>query len=248
MAKKKMSQQKALQLAQDNVLQIEAAYKFELESNPEYSLAVDPINKYNLPTITKEFVRHYIEYRNISTAAVICHIENDEALEIFSSFPVQQEIRRISKALYHRQFSKKMLTMDEICGYLSSLIDDSELPQADRLSTKNKLKVIELLIDLNKFKIGAMTDPSILMMKDITELVKNLSVGAIKSLINQCETSTNANEINKEIVKYTNAERIKNNEPTLSPEEAAYIESLSADEALMLLNEYHTNKGDNENE
>ena len=100
------AQERALQIAQDNVNQIELAYKQELETNPDFSLVVDPLNKYNLPVKSKEFVRHYIEHRNIATAAVFCHIENDEALEIFTSFPVQQEIRRISRALYHRQFSK----------------------------------------------------------------------------------------------------------------------------------------------
>lgn len=245
MGKKTSLQKRALQISQNNVLQIEAEYKHELDTNPEYSLIVDPTNKYALSTTTKEFVRYYIEYRNIGTAATFCNIENDEALEIFSSFAVQQEIRRISKALYHRQFSKKMLSMDEICGFLSSLIEDSEVPIADRLSNKDKLSVIRLLIEINKYKIEAMTDPSILMMKDITELVKDLSVGAIKSLINQNNSKDNENNINSEIIKYANSERIKKNEPTLLPEEAAYIESLSADEALKLLNEYYC---DDENE
>lgn len=229
-------QERALQIAQDNVNQIELAYKQELETNPEYSLVVDPLNKYNLPVTTKEFVRHYIEHRNIATAAVFCRIENDEALEIFTSFPVQQEIRRISRALYHRQFSKKMMSLNEIGGYLTSLIEDSEIPVADRLSTRDKLAVIRMLIELNQMKLASMGDPSVLMMRDVNILVKDLSVGAIKALLEQNKPSTPPN---RDIVTATNTMRIQNSEPVLTPEEAAYIESLPADEALALLNEQY---------
>lgn len=230
------AQERALQIAQDNVNQIELAYKQELETNPDFSLVVDPLNKYNLPVKTKEFVRHYIEHRNITTAAVFCHIENDEALEIFTSFPVQQEIRRISRALYHRQFSKKMMSLNEIGGYLTSLIEDSEIPAADRLSTRDKLAVIRMLIELNQMKLASMGDPSVLMMRDVNILVKDLSVGAIKALLEQSKPSTPPN---RDIVTATNTMRIQNSEPVLTPEEAAYIESLPADEALALLNEQY---------
>ena len=230
------AQERALQIAQDNVNQIELAYKQELETNPDFSLVVDPLNKYNLPVKTKEFVRHYIEHRNIATAAVFCHIESDEALEIFTSFPVQQEIRRISRALYHRQFSKKMMSLNEIGGYLTSLIEDSEIPAADRLSTRDKLAVIRMLIELNQMKLASMGDPSVLMMRDVNILVKDLSVGAIKALLEQSKPSTPPN---RDIVTATNTMRIQNSEPVLTPEEAAYIESLPADEALALLNEQY---------
>lgn len=228
------AQEHALQIAQDNVAQIEAAYKQQLENDPEFSLVVDPENKYNMSVTTKEFVRHYIEHRNIATAAVFCHIENDEALEIFTSFPVQQEIRRISRALYHRQFSKKMMSLNEIGGYLTSLIEDSEIPVADRLSTKDKLSVIRMLIELNQMKLASMGDPSVLMMRDVNILVKDLSIGAIKALLEQSKPSVPPN---RDLVTATNAKRIQNSEPVLTPEEAAYIESLPADEALALLNE-----------
>lgn len=242
--KSSQSQDKALQIAQQNVLQIEAEYKQELDTNPEYSLVVDPTNKYGMSSLTKEFIRYYVDYRNISTVANFCNIENDEALDILNSFPVQQEIRRITRALYHRQFSKKIMTMNEIGGFLSSLIEDSEIPIADRLSNKEKLGVVRLLIDINEIKIKAMTDPSVLMMKDISDLVKDLSVGAIKSLINQTNTTNNVNEVNRNIINIANDERIKKNEPVLSPEESAYIESLSVDEALALLNKQCISKGD----
>lgn len=229
-------QERALQIAQDNVNQMELAYKQELETNPDFSLVVDPLNKYNLPVTTKEFIRHYIEHRNIATAAVFCRIENDEALEIFTSFPVQQEIRRISRALYHRQFSKKMMSLNEIGGYLTSLIEDSEIPAADRLSTRDKLTVIRMLIELNQMKLASMGDPSVLMMRDVNILVKDLSIGAIKALLEQSKHSIPPN---RDIVTATNAMRIENAEPVLTPEEAAYIESLPADEALALLNEQY---------
>ena len=233
-------QERALQIAQDNVAEIEAAYKRELETNPEYSLVVDPENKYRLPVTTKEFIRHYIEHRNISTAAMFCRIDRDHALELFSSYPVQQEIRRISRALYHRQFSKKMMTLNEIGGYLTSLIEDSEIPSADRLSTKDKLSVIRMLIELNQMKLAAVSDPSVLMMRDVNILVKDLSVAAIKSLLNQ--SVQNKTPPNSDVVHEINNIRAANSEPVLTPEEAAYLESLSADEALELLNSQYINE------
>lgn len=231
-----VAQEKALQIAQENVEKIEYEYRQELETNPEFSLVVDPLNKYMLTPTVKEFVRYYIEHRNIGTAAVFCGLENDEALEIFRSFPVQQEIRRISRALYHRQFSKKMMSLNEIGGYLTSLIEDSEIPVADRLSTRDKLAVIRMLIELNQMKLASLGDPSMLMMRDVNTLVKDLSVGAIKALLEQ---STPKIPPNRDVVLATNTLRVENSEPTLTPEEAAYIESLPADEALKLLDEQY---------
>ncbi|MEG1541592.1 MAG: hypothetical protein RR372_06570, partial [Oscillospiraceae bacterium] len=92
-------QENALALAQQNVSLIESNYHAELETNPEYSLIVDPLNKYKLPITTKEFVRYYIEHRNINAAGMFCGIDSDHALELYRSYPVQQEVRRISKAL-----------------------------------------------------------------------------------------------------------------------------------------------------
>lgn len=231
-------QERALQIAQENVDLIEAEYKEMLDTDPQYSLVVDPSNKYNLPVTTKEFIRHYIEHRNISTAAMFCHIEPDQALELFTSYPVQQEVRRISRALYHRQFSKKMMNLTEIGGYLTSLIEDSEIPVADRLSTRDKLAVIRMLIELNQLKLASIGDPSVLMMRDVNSIIKDLSVGAIKSLLDQ-STSKKKTSPNHEIVTEFNANRSINQEPILTVEEAAYLESLPADEALALLNEQY---------
>lgn len=229
-------QERALQIAQENVMLIEQTYKHELETNPEYSLSVDPMNKYNMPIITKEFVRHYVEHRNISTAAMFTHLETDVALELYTSYPVQQEVRRISKALYHRQFSKKMMSLNEIGGYLSSLINDVDVPTADKLCTKDKLAVIRMLIDLNQLKLAAMGDPTMLMMQDVNTLVKDLSIGAIKSLLNQHVPDMSKPNV---IISDVNNNRALKGEPILTPEEAAYLESLSAEEALSLLNEQY---------
>lgn len=230
-------QERALQVAQENVEAIEASYKFELESKPEFSLVVDPENKYKMDILTKEFVRHYIEHRNISTAAMFCRIETDAAIELFTSYPVQQEVRRISRALYHRQFSKKMMSLNDIGGFLSSLIEDSELPEADKLSTKDKLAVVRLLIDLNQLKLTSMQDPSILMMRDVNVLVKDLSVGAIKSML----TQTDKDEETRQVINDANMHRQLTGEPMLTVEETAYLESLSAEEALELLNSQYIN-------
>lgn len=231
-----MRQEHALQIAQENVDAMMIAYKAQLDTSPEYSLVVDPENKYNFDVITKEFIRHYIETRNIATAATLCGIENDVALDLYRDYRVFAEVRRISKALYHRQFSKKMMSLSDIGGYLTSLIEDSEIPEADRLTTREKLGVVRMLIELNQMKLASLGDPSIVMMRDVGTMVKDLSVGAIKALLEQ---ATPKQPPNRDVVDDVNYARVKRGEPILAPEESAYLESLPASEALKLLDEQY---------
>lgn len=231
---KKQNIDSALKTLQTNSNELERAYQHDIATNPEYSLDVDPTNKYNLDEQTKIFIDSYIQLRSISSAATMAQIEKDAARELFLTYPVQQEIRRINKALYHRQFSKKMLDLDQLGGYLSSLIEDYDMPMADRLSSKDKLSVVRMLIDLNQLKIASMGNPSVLMTQDISSTLKNLSIGAIKSLLEQNEKTDN-----KEIILKENARRTQSGDPILTPEESAYLDSLSPDEAAYLLNEQY---------
>lgn len=207
---------------------LQKEYISDLDTNPKYSLEVDPENKYHMSEQQKEFIKHYVNFKSVATAAEICGIDMDIAKAYFVSFQSQAEIRRINLALYQRQFANKLLTLDEIGGYLTSLITDENVPLADQLKTIDKLKVISMLIDLNKTKIESLNNPTTIMAQDLDIEIKNLSIQTIQQLLK-------AEKKAKVIETGEFAE-------VLSPEENAYLSTLSTKELLNLIDE--TNKGD----
>ena len=207
---------------------LQKEYISDLDTNPKYSLEVDPENKYHMSEQQKEFIKHYVNFKSVATAAEICGIDMDIAKAYFVSFQSQAEIRRINLALYQRQFANKLLTLDEIGGYLTSLITDENVPLADQLKTIDKLKVISMLIDLNKTKIESLSNPTTIMAQDLDIEIKNLSIQTIQQLLK-------AEKKPKVIETGEFAE-------VLSPEENAYLSTLSTKELLSLIDE--TNKGD----
>lgn len=239
MAKKKKKQpvlppmNKEQQEAQN---ELQAAYMSELELNPKYSLDVDPEDKYNLTQLQKDFIKYYIDFRNVNTAADLCGIDMDTAKEYFKSFAAQNEIRRINLALYQRQFASKLLDVDQLGGYLSSLLVDAYTPIADRLSTNEKLRVVDMLLKLNEMKKEGLQNPTIIIEKDINEQLKDLSVDALKALI-----SNTSNNIDKKVELIDKLDK----DNTLTMEDKAYLETLSTTELLQLINDIASHKGGN---
>lgn len=224
--KSSKSLQPAKVIEKENV-ELANSLAIEIENNPKYSLLVDPENKYGMNDLQKEFIRYYIEFKNIHLAAELCGLDITQAKEIFSSYSTQSEIRRINLALYHRQFQHKMLTIEQLGGWLSSLITDENVPVADRLKTTEKLKVAQMLIDMNDFKQNAFDNPNIIMVQNIETELKNLSVNAIKQLI----YTTN---IKSDDEKDKVLEQLQENN-TYTPEEVAYLKTLSINELLKYL-------------
>ena len=208
---------------ENELAEISTDLSVELDTNPEYSLEVDPTNKYGFNELQKQFIRYYIKYKNIPLAASLACIDNEMATQIFSMYEVEQEIRRISRALYLRQFKHKMLTIDQISGWLSSLITDEFVPDADRLKTTDKLRVAQMLIDLNDFKRNAYADPNAVMTLNIEDQLKEISVDAIKRLI--YSTSKDSDDKDKVIDEI----RLKK---TLTVEEVAYLKTLPTKDLL----------------
>lgn len=225
---KKKEKQLTVVQAKTELLQQE--YTNELETNPKYSLEVDPENKYGMPEAQKNFVKQYVEFKNVNTAAELVGIDQDTAKQYFISFASQQEIRRINLALYHRQFATRLLTIDEIGGYLTCMLTGANVPIGDQLKTSEKLKVIDQLIKLNELKQNALQDPSVVMMNDIDVQIKNLSVATLGQLIAQ----SNMKE-KQDIIKTYDVDG------NLSPEEEAYLSTLPTSDLLQLIDE--TNKG-----
>ena len=211
--------------------ELETSYLHELDVNPKYSLEVDPENKYGLTEEEKQFIRLYVDYKSIGTVAEFMDIKTETARAYYLSYKCQQEIRRINMALYQRQFAARLLNLDEIGGYLTSILTDSFVPEADRLKPKEKLEVAKMIIDINKLKIDSMHQPEILMVKELDSEIKNLSISTIKRLIYEDNSMHDKNNVIAEI----------DNDIALLPEETALLSTLPTNELLDLIES--TNKG-----
>jgi len=221
------------QLASTNLQQIEKEniqrteeLTHELSTNLEFSLDVDPENKYNMSDEQKTFVKNYVEFKSIPMAADLSQIDLETAKMYFIAYSSQQEIRRINRAMYQRQFSQKLLTIDEIGGYLSSLILDENVPLADRVKTMDKVRIAQMLIDLQMYKHDAINNPDNIIDINIESQIKDLSVKSIKALISESNK--------KDTKKETKNIQLDN---TLSVEEEAFLKTLPAKEILEILNE-----------
>lgn len=227
MAKKKKKQEVMLTQEQSTALQQQLHQ--ELETNPEFSLDVDPTGSLKFDSAQKAFIAYYVQFKSIGTAADLAGISMDEAKILFADYKSQNEIRRINRALYQRQFAAKLLSVDALGGYLSSLLTGENVPFADQLKTGEKLKVVELLLRLNELKAG-MTDPKELQQTDISIQIKELSVNAIQQLLVQNNTMKEKNKAISSI-----------DDGSLTMEEKDYLRSLPLPELLQMINE--TNSG-----
>ena len=224
-AQKYIEKEKNLVSIQDNANELQREYIKGLETDPKYSLLVDPENKYHMSKEEKTFIKMYVEYKSIPAAAEFAGINMDTAKSYYLSYDAQQEIRRINMAMYQRQFATRLLDLDEIAGYLSSLLLDMNVPSADQLKTTDKLRVVQMLIDLNKLKIESFNDPSKLMEKDLDSQIKQLSITTIQKLLSSTEDMKKKNDI---IYDVTGTE-------VLSPEETAYLSTLPTETLLDLI-------------
>lgn len=231
MGRKKKIQSKELTITPTEVAQLQKEYAKEIDEDPQYSLEPDPTGELQMSETQKDFIRHYVEFKNINTAAELTYIDADTAKAFFVAYNTQQEIRRINRALYHRQFASKLVSLDDIGGYLSSLLTGDNVPLADQLKTTEKLRVVELLLRVNEMKSQSMQDPSQLAHSDIESQLKNLSVKTIQQLLVQNNTV---------VIQQKNDAINKLDDGTLSVEEKAYLSSLPTSELLKLIDE--TNK------
>lgn len=210
------------------------ALKTELDKNPEFSLEVDPSNKYSMSDTQKAFIKNYVEFKSVPMAAELSGIDIDTAKAYFVAYSSQQEIRRINRAMYQRQFSHKLLTIDELGGYLSSLITDENVPLADRVKTMDKVRIAQMLIDLQTYKNEGIEDPSKLLNTDIEGEIKELSVKSIKLLIAQ--TDKKKKDEKDKVVETVDT--------TLSPEEEIFLKTLPTKDILNLIEETNKDKGE----
>lgn len=192
----------------------------DIESNPLYSLVVDPDDKYHMSSEQKEFIKTYMQVKNIGIAAEVIGIELETARVYYFAQSTQNEINRLTNAMYKRQFATRMLNLNEIAGYLTSQLTDMNVPIADRLKPTEKLKVAQMLIDLNKLRIDVQSTTNPSDISSLNEQIKQLSVDTIKQLLDQTEQTS------------------------LSEDETDYLTNLQPDELLSMLDEMNTKGGD----
>lgn len=204
-------------------------YLDTIKNNPQYSLIVDPENKYNLTLQQKEFIGLYCEFKNIQLAAMMSNLKLEEAMTLYSSYPCQQEIRRINLAMYQTQFANKLISLNELGGYLTSLLCDA-VPSGDKLSPSNKLKLAQLILDLYKTLKETPNEVKDIVDIPIDTQIKDLSIKSIKALL---EANKNKDKIKEEKEKIIESFE---NFDNFSQEEISFLNTLSTKELLDLLN------------
>lgn len=212
-------------LTEAEVRDLQTEYIKEIEHDKRYSLEVDPDDIYGLSDEHKKFILNYVQFKSIAAAADLTDISLEQARAYFTAFSTQQEIRRINMGLYQRQFAAKMISMDQLGGYLTSLLTGENVPYADQLKTKDKIQVASMLIHLNELKGQALEDPSVIASRDIGSEIQNLSLKTIQRLLNE----SNEDE-KKDLVEQLN------NENQLTEEEKAYLKTLPAKDLLEMIN------------
>lgn len=225
----------------NEIKEVEKGFNEALETDPRFSLEVDPTNQYNFTDIERDFIEQMVQYKNLKFVGnIMLDISFEEALKIYKKYNVQNEIKRINLALYARRFATKMADLDMLGGYLTTALTDENVPVADRLSGKDKLMAVRLLIDINQLKQNMIEKPEIIDVIDVEEDLKKLSVKNIQNLI---ENSVNDDKVVKKKEDLIN-EIDKDN--LLSPEELTYLRNQSIEELEKLLKE--VNKGEINNE
>lgn len=200
----------------------------------EDSLNIDSNKKYGLADIQKEFIKYYIEFKNIPLVAQFIGINEAEAVEIFKGYGVQEEIKRINRELYQKRFKNKMLSLDELGSYVSSLIVGEDTPLNEQLNKKEKLDATKLLLNIYELKNKAIENPADLNYYDVSteDEIKKLSLSSIKSLLNEKDKEDKKDELVKQIDK----------DGLLTLEDKALLKGLNTEELITLLNDI--NKGD----
>ena len=120
--------------------------------------------------------------RCIKTPTEKLQIPKIERYTIFMDYKTQCEIRRINKAICQLQFQTKMATLDEIGGYLTSLLEGNTV-MAETLTLQDKLKVSELLMKVHQIQQEGINNPQTVLTRDLNIDLSKLSTKTIKALI-----------------------------------------------------------------
>ncbi len=226
---KKKNTKKFENMSFNEVQNIEQEFKNELETNPKFSLEVDPLNIYSFTEQQKDFIKYMIDYKNVRyVSTIMLGLDFEEGLQIHKDYHVQEEIKRINLAMYARRFCSKMADLDSLGGYLTTALTDENVSAADRLSGKEKLVAVRLLMELNQLKAQMIAQPEVIDVTAIENDIKNLKVDDIKSLIENSNDNDKLLQKKNEVISEIDKDNL------LSTEEVAYLRTQSLDELKQL--------------
>lgn len=229
-------------LSFSEVRSLEADFREKLETDPKFSLQVDPTNMYHFSEQDKRFIKGMVEYKSLKfVSEMLLGIDFEEGVEIYNEYAVQEEIKRINLAMYARRFCSKMADLDALGGYLTTAITDENVPVADRLDAKGKLTAVRMLMELNQLKAGAYANPEIIDVTAIENDIKNLKVDDIKLLIANSSEDDEIYQKKTEIISKIDIDGL------LTKEEVTYLRTLSLEELENMLNEIEGEGGNDEN-
>lgn len=232
-----MDKSKKTDVPVDKVSDAQKDLALTLGEDIRYSLTVDPIGSLGLSDDQKRFLQAYIEFKNIPTAAQIAGIDEKDAMQYFFDSTCRSEIRRINLALYYRKFEKKLLTIDQIGGYLTSLLVDDDVVEAEKLKGRDKLEVAKMIIDLNKLKADSFSNPRTFDNVDFEE-IEELSPEDLKKIIQETVKPSKEKQKETEDLDKKKDELIAQLNPNgLDVSEIAYLKTCTLEELEKLVKE-----------
>ena len=206
---------------------LEENFQEIVKTDPKYSLAVDPLKRYNFNEKEIDFINYMIQYRNVQfVTTVLMNIPLEEGVEIYKKYDVQSEIKRINIAMYARRFATKMANLNEIGGYLTSGLIDENLPIAERWGPKEKLTAAKLLMSLNMMKVKALNKPEVVEAVEIQKDLEKLSPNELKNLI---EMNDENNEEKEKLIDFINQDNL------LTMEELKNLRMMTIEELQYLI-------------
>ena len=207
---------------------LDKSYLERLDADKRLSLKIDPENLYNFDEEHMQFIYYYMQHRNVPLAAKLAGINENKGIQLFREHAVREELDRLTIALYARTFSTKMLGLEEIGGYLSAIVTD-QVPDVDKLSTKDKIPVLKMLVDLNVLRKDGYENPQVIEAVQFEEEINKMSVKAIKHMI---DASYDTSEVEKEdLIKSLNVDG------SLSESDIEFLRTMSKEDLLKLVNE-----------
>lgn len=200
-------------------------YVEKIESDMKYSLNVDPLGTYGFCEEHKQFIKTYMNIGNVGDAADLCGISIEDALNYYRTFGTTEEINRISMAMYQRQFTTGLLDVDQIGGYLTSLIVNANMLDCDKLETKDKIKVAQMIIDLNILKQKTFDNPEIIATVEVKDQIQNMSAEEIRQILDKPKKDKDEKD---------RLNLVSELSKDLSEEEIDYLKGLSLEELMKI--------------
>lgn len=174
----------------------------------------------------RSFILLWLEYKNIVVVASMMGIDNEAAQNMLANYNIRQEINRLTKIQTQKRFATKMISVDQIESYLSSMITDENVSFVDRLSSKEKLDAIKLLMSVKEFKSNMVANPSEVIDVSLDDTIKNMSINSIKSLLNSKKDNNNRKAL---------VDNLSALESDLNADDVADLQNMSTEELLKIV-------------